>query len=469
MTTTGALPPPPPPPEVTIQPPAAEWRSLIARHAPTDSARRFRAELGLPTDRPVIMTGHQAEWWHPGIVAKFFAADSAARALGAAAAWLVVDQDDPPADTSMRWPARDAEGRLVVHTADLLDDTRSPVASDRSIPNGSAPFPFVEQGLRRIRSAWEEAAREKTAPRRVAAALKQLISPYTGPAAVVFGSGLSQTALFGRIVEAMTADPAGCGDPYNAAARAHPSAGIRPLVADEVQDRYELPLWHLPADGGPRRRVYAETVAAIPIHELAPRALLLTGLLRLAACDLFIHGTGGGGGGGDAAHEGYDRVTEDWFAGWARAVPAAAAVLHRPLAPATVVTATMRLPLIGGPSPRSDEVARARWAAHHARHEPSMLGDAAAAQEKRRLVTAIAAAPRHSQARRARFAELHALLDRFDRAHADDLDGLDDHARQAARRVADWSVAADRTWPFPLYPEPALRSLRARIEAAFTG
>ena len=40
---------------------------------------------------------------------------------------------------------------------------------------------------------------------------------------------------------------------------------------------------------------------------LMPRALLLTALVRLGMCDLFIHGTGG---------LIYDRVTEQWFADW---------------------------------------------------------------------------------------------------------------------------------------------------------
>ena len=37
----------------------------------------LREQLGLPVHGPVIMTGHQAEFWHPGILAKYLACDAA--------------------------------------------------------------------------------------------------------------------------------------------------------------------------------------------------------------------------------------------------------------------------------------------------------------------------------------------------------------------------------------------------------
>jgi hypothetical protein len=79
---------------LTIRPPAPEWAALL-KHNDSAQATRFRRELGLPTGKPLIMTGHQAEFWHTGILAKYLAADAAAGALGADVAWLVVDQDRP--------------------------------------------------------------------------------------------------------------------------------------------------------------------------------------------------------------------------------------------------------------------------------------------------------------------------------------------------------------------------------------
>jgi hypothetical protein len=430
---------------------------LVAAHPIGDRARRFRAELGLAIDRPIVMTGHQAELWHPGIVAKFFAADAAARAVGrnAAPACVIADQDDPPANTTLRWPDREPDGRLVVRTVDLQTE-----------PAATSAFPFVAEGLRHIQSAWAVAVSEPSAPRRLTAALATLISPYLAPPAPIFASTLSRTSLFQELVAAMAADPAACCETYNAAARVHPAAGIRPLVADEVQDRYELPLWHLRAGDDTRRRVYAESLGPIPPDELAPRALLLTGLLRVGACDLFIHGTGGGG--DDAGgHDGYDRVTEDWLAGWARSNQAAARLLNTPFAPAAVVTATRLLPLIDGDAAGPAEVTRAVWAAHHARHDPAMLGEPDAARLKADLVAGIAAAPRHSRERRELFVGMHELLERIDRAHTAELCDLAERARETRAILRDAVIAEDRTWPFPLYPAPIIRALHEQIEAAF--
>ena len=61
--------------------PIARWR---------DDARE---ELGLPMGI-ILGTGHQAEWWHPGIVAKFAWAAHRSAELGLdAPAWLLVDTD----------------------------------------------------------------------------------------------------------------------------------------------------------------------------------------------------------------------------------------------------------------------------------------------------------------------------------------------------------------------------------------
>src|SRR5205823_2691827 len=150
----------------------------------------------------------------------------------------------------------------------------------------------------------------------------------------------------------------------------HPTVGIRPLLADEVQDRWELPLWWLPP-GREREHVYAEDLGRIPIAELAPKALMMTGLMRLAGCDLFIHGLGAAGlvepG---RVVEGYDVITGEWLAAWLG--PEAS------IAPIVMVTASFLLPLLDRPLPTLHDSARATWLAHHARHDPIALRDPAA-------------------------------------------------------------------------------------------
>ncbi|MEE2972696.1 MAG: hypothetical protein VX672_06190, partial [Planctomycetota bacterium] len=72
--------------ETTLQPEPVEWRFLLERPGPTalaDERLATRDLLGLPVDGRVIATGHQAEIWHPGILAKDLAAAAVARTLEA--------------------------------------------------------------------------------------------------------------------------------------------------------------------------------------------------------------------------------------------------------------------------------------------------------------------------------------------------------------------------------------------------
>lgn len=451
---------------VTIRPEPAGWRTLLAAGAPSDGERRrFREQLGLPTDRPVIMTGHQAEFWHPGILAKYLAAEAAAISLGASPAWLVVDQDTAEAG-AVRYPARREDGRLVAEWCFLDPDAPpapdTPAASRPPLRPGplrlaenSTPPAFVREGLERIAGAMREHAAAPTLGRQVAAALRDLLAPLVGPAPTVLASALAATDLFAGVVGRMEREPERAVGSYNTAAAAHPSSGIRRLLADEVNDRYELPLWRL-QPGRPRRRVYAEDLPGIPREELAPRALLMTGLLRHAGCDLFIHGTGGGG---TAEHEGYDAVTERWLGEW---------LGWSSLAPVTVATATRFLPLDAEAPPTPEETAHAAWLAHSARHDPGLLGDRSAAERKRSLVKRIRELKRTGEAAPA-FAEMHTLLEDVRRRWAGRLVELDRQAQEAKARLQDAAILYDRTWAFPLYPAETLGGLREAVRAAFSG
>ncbi|MCA9274359.1 MAG: hypothetical protein KDA31_15085, partial [Phycisphaerales bacterium] len=75
-----------------LDPEPTSWANLIT-HNTSERATRFREQLGLPTDKPIIMTGHQAQLWHPGILAKLFAAQSVASQVGGVVVWLIVDMD----------------------------------------------------------------------------------------------------------------------------------------------------------------------------------------------------------------------------------------------------------------------------------------------------------------------------------------------------------------------------------------
>src|SRR5690606_18211638 len=85
---------------VTLRPDPARWRTIItgARVPPATAADR--AAVGLPADRPVVLSGHQPTLWHAGILAKLLAACELAAATGAAAGWIVPDADESDPTTA---------------------------------------------------------------------------------------------------------------------------------------------------------------------------------------------------------------------------------------------------------------------------------------------------------------------------------------------------------------------------------
>ena len=125
---------------VTLSPDASTWLSTATGFAKTRpaEARDFRATLDLLTDGLVIMSGHQAELWHAGILAKWIAMTSAAEAGRAEAAAsesvrLVVDQDDnDPA--LIRYPTHNGRLPVGVPGATSVGDASFHVASPSTRP-----------------------------------------------------------------------------------------------------------------------------------------------------------------------------------------------------------------------------------------------------------------------------------------------------------------------------------------------
>jgi hypothetical protein len=462
--------------QLRFDPAPSGWKALIRPGTVPAFARTFRTQMGLPADGPLILSGHQAELWHPGILAKHLAAAALATKVGGAAAWLVVDHDVPH-EIVLRSPARDAEGQLVRKKLPLLNDADAARATGWIAPlapaawsAADAALPTLAARLEAIRAALDAAKGEKNCAAQVTAATQRLLPPGVPPLSPVFATRLRQTDLFRAAVRAMSRDPAGAIASYNDAARGAPDAELRPLDAAKG----ELPLWRIDARGT-RKRVLAPELTGdtkggaisddAAFDSLMPRALLMTALLRLAGCDLFVHGAGGFV---------YDRAMEQWHRTWlGKALEpvtggSGGGSGGGMLAPMVLASATLRLPLEAKGVPEPGAIRAAMWRAHHARHDPAdpLASDAAAATKKRELLAMIKERKQRGESPAAEFRALQDVLDAYRRRHAEALERLSHEATALRAQSAQASVIDDRTWSFALHEPAAIGALHDAVRVA---
>ncbi len=412
-----------------------------------ESATTFREELGFVAGGPVVMSGHQAGLWHPGIVAKY-AALGAAKSLGQSA-WLVADLDDND-PTKMRVPTRSDDGVIRVEVIDLCESTQHQAGVPTGLQPSIDPTKAVPASLTEVAARLEAASRPQQSLaeqyHEVAADMLDAIG-LSRAESTVFARALNATNLFAAVLDQMSCDPASCVESYNAAVASNAQAGVRMLRSGADGGGWELPIWRVAA-GEPRRSVVLKSGERLDPVLHAPKGLLMTGMMRMAGCDLFIHGTGGGV---------YDTITERWLSDW----------LGAKLAPAVVVTATMYLDC--GIVLTTDASAQAVIAtAHRARHDPALLGDDERARAKRRLVDAIAALDRGSNERHRLFQQLHMLLDESRSGAGDRLAELDRQAVHAHAALASREAISDRTFSFVLHPLERLQAMDTQLRAMFT-
>jgi hypothetical protein len=423
---------------------------------PGPEIRSARQELGLSTDRPVVMTGHQAGLWHAGILAKYILARELADRRGAVVAHVVADQDthEPlplayPAQREGqlalgRWPAKSVPTGLptgCAPTARELPDVPTDAASES-----------VRAGLELSRRAIAASAGEPTLAGQMCGAMVRALSERL-PGVVrdrdptLWATRLAASEPFSAWLDRMARDPRACAQAYNEAVARVPEAGVTALGLGDLGRgaKIELPLWRV-QPGRARVRVFADQLGSIPREQLAPRALLLTAFLRAIACDVFIHGTGGGL---------YDRITDAWIRDWWPQVR---------LAPTLVATATLLVPMPHAQAPAPESIHRALWQAHHARHAPSGPRQ----ERKRELVDAIARC-RDKAERQSLFQTLQSLLREHRAEVAGALTSADEHARAMRARLGESAIVFDRTWPFVLHTPEALGALRSAIRARLEG
>lgn len=467
---------------VLVDPPISDWNpsrpSAPVNRTPLRNPAHTSPSPQHPTpDRqPVLAAGHQARLWHPGILAKYLAAAHAARRLNAQTLNLVVDQDITDALT-LELPIQENR-RLTIHRLQLAPQIPHIPAVSHPPADPTVAIGNLREAQRSLGTrlqadlssliiAWTDLPTSNNLARQIAFVLERLMSPYTGPFPSIFATQLLVTPVGAQLVQNMLSDPLRCVTAYNGAAHQHPRAGIAPLTVRP--DRVELPLWHIsPAEptpgsshASPRRRVFAHihphgpsdliAESGAPISSdcryLAPRALLLTALMRAHFCDLFVHGTGG---------QIYDRVTEQWWKNW----------LGQELAPTATVTADLTLPF-DAPIADRDQLRHALWWAHHLPHNLDRYpGDAKLdpdlIAEKYSLLAHMN--DDHRPDRRATaFARIHAINEQFTQQNQPLVDEAQRQLDWARDGLANHTIATKRDWCFALYPDTALRELSNRI------
>lgn len=408
--------------DILIEPPPDRWPALLAENIRQRRDRRFTL-AGQPAGSvlqatrasllhgPVIASGHQPAFVHPGVWAKHVVLSHAARAFGVEALDLVVDNDAP---RSASLPIPVVGPREMVHfgegtfaagpagsayesrrelTASEIDRIRMELSHalgdrfDRSLmpvylagmsklehPADSVDQHLagrlqVDRGLFNIEVAEARVSRVFGGP----FLADLLLNPE--PFAVAYNRALAKYRQEHRV----RAPDRPLPDLVREADRTETALWIyeprhrrRRLWVSRSSDRVEVF-----ADEVPVGTLSALDLAHDPDTALAslrpwvvrPRALTLTLWARLLACDLFMHGIGGAK---------YDRITDDMIQRHYRCPP-----------PAYVcVTATLRLPLPShGVSPSDIQTARRQlrdWRFNPQRHLPHPPDELA--RERARLI-----------------------------------------------------------------------------------
>lgn len=415
--------------------PAARWRALM------------REELGVP-EGTVVGAGHQPEWWHPGIAAKFMWATELAHDARAAVLWLAVDTDvrDP---AELRLPVT-RSGRLgqAIHrfgpraaagVAPAARPARVPAPYDESA--GVPALPCVATGMADAYDAMLEHADAPDLVTQVLGAVRRCTPQLGVPAATVRSSRLLATTLGRTVLDRADADPAACARAFNEAVLLVPRVARQ--LAEAGAGGPELPFWTVD-EAGARRAVRAGELRALRDGgaPLWPRAFLTSAIARAALCDRFVHGTGGGT---------YERATEAFASRW----------LAAELPAIDVASATLRLPFAreGGAPPVTHAQRRARW------FDPESRGGAPS-EWKRAALDRIAGLPRRSAERRAAWRAMHDALAGIRTAHACDFLELDARAAADRERAQADAVRAERTWPCALHPRESLTALAESVRRA---
>jgi hypothetical protein len=423
---------------------------------------------------PIIGSGHQAWFWHPGILIKDITAAELAKKCHGQAFHIVVDHDEHPACT-LDVPVQTGR-RITVKKLSLA--TEKPMLSSldqpcinlavalRNIDAFIAENPESASRLALLKTAIHNVHAQAHAgditpqnlAHQITAILDCLRKSIGIQIPVLFASQLAQTSGFKALLDRFLEDPAACVQAYNAAVAKHPDAGIAPLQTVDPDEMIEAPFWIMRASPSskpyPRVKAFVSRQAngqwaisdskAAPVDPassaILPRALTMTGLLRSQACHLFIHGKGGGQ---------YDQITESWWKAWS----------GQDLSPKAVASADLYLPF-NVPSATRKDVTKALWEHHSLPHniDRAQPHGSPLAIEKGHILAQMTTSP--DPAKRATlFHRLHEINHSLAAQSPDLIQASQQKLQDAQDGVNNAHALARRDWCFAFYTNEQLKSL----------
>lgn len=485
------------------------WRDLRgqARSAALAAAMRYHARLDplhlSPTADRILMAGHQPELFHPGVWVKNFALQGLARAQGATALNLVVDNDTVKT-TAVRLPvlaeSADHPWPHLVHLPfetwtgevpyeekiiqdELLFDSFAERAGQHTRAWGFEPF---------LGNFWQEVKRQRRLSRNLGecfvAARRHFERAWGCVNLEIPASALNDTEPFAWFACHLLENLPSFGQIYNRSvdeyrrrqgirSRSHPVPNLAVegdwweaplwfwtsseprrsrLFVRQTVDRLELRAGQVLLPSLPRDRAGANTKTVRAYQELAAhglkvrsRALVTTLYCRLFLADFFLHGIGGGK---------YDELTDDLIRQWYGVEPPGFGIL----------TATLLLPFRRYPSTPEDQRAAARrlrdlrfnpqrYLPQNGATDPDLAHSLAEREQWVKRIPAAAADKKQ------RFLALRRLNSQL----ASHLSAVEKEWRSEWQRRGDEvqanAVLDRRDYPFCFYPEATLRSFYAQF------
>ncbi len=422
---------------------------------------------------PLVVTGHQPTFFHPGIWLKHLVVDRVARDTGGIGLSMSVDTDTPQ-EIGVDVPHREGRELRLVHETLLrvgpdvpYEAIDAPSAADwQAFVNrlhahlDTVPLPEAMQALQ----VFAEAAGTPTRETNFVGFLTAARRRYEGNRSYgeVAVSLLSGCQTFKRFAWHLLSDGAHFVAIYNkhlglyrARYKVRTSAQPFPDLTSDA-DRQELPFWILSnrrrqplfvQRRGNTIRLFAGSTHVLDANATAGpdvlrdvalhgRALTLTAFTRLCVADLFVHGVGGGR---------YDRVTDAVIRDYFGIEPPAYAV----------ATATLHLPLRAFDPTAERQTLQRRVL--EIQHNPDRLlthptsAQQAQVDEKRALIVALEGGALSHRERRAATQRIREINESLARTLTTELNDVKERQAEVERGGESTAAATYRDYPYCLF------------------